>query len=454
MRQEGFHSLMRKNVTELSINRGDLIPAVRRLGLQLVTNQYLRHNALLFAANILAGALAYLLHPFLGRFMSLQDYGQVATFIALSLILSTPTQIVATVAAKYVSTLSTRDDHSGLNDFIRRMTRILLIAGVAATLIFVALSGPLATFFNLNSPLEVMLLSLVFITVFVAPLNQGALQGLQLFGWYSMVTLLAAALRLFFAIAFVLLGLGVNGAILGIVAAATLTYLLSFFPLRGILRGPRTPTGSLRALWMYSIFTAVAATGIVVLYSLDTVLARHFLNAADAGLYAALATIGRIVLFVTSSVAVIMFPRVVLLHEKGESHIHVMLQAALGVLGLSLVAEAFFCLAPSLITRLMFGPAFVTISGLLPLYGAAMLLLAVAQVLAMYFLAIGNRIFVIIIFCACVAQIALISWRHAQIVQMVQDVALANAALTLALAIVGVIVYRQSKQSARSAVAK
>lgn len=432
---------MRRNMVGVSINYEELVPMVRQFCAQIVSDRYIRHNVLLFVTNVVAGVLAYLLHPFLGHVMSIQDYGQVATFIALSLVLATPTQIVATVTARYVSMLSTRDDYSGLNDFIRRFTGILLVAGVVSTLVFVGLSRFIATFFNLSSPVEVVLISLVFVTVFVAPLNQGALQGLQYFGWYAVITLLASALRLVLALMFVMGGLGVNGAILGIVVAATLTYLVSFVPLRAILRGGRTATGSLRALWLYSMFTALAATGIVALYSVDTVLARHFLSAGDAGLYAALATLGRIVLFVTSSIGVILFPRVVFLQEKGEAHIHLMMQAALGVIGLSLVVEVVFCLEPGLLTQVLFGASFAAIAGLLPLYGVGMLLLALGQVLAMYFLAIGNRVFVVIIFCACVGQVVLISWRHAQLLEMVQNVVLVNGVLAFALLLVSLFVY-------------
>jgi O-antigen/teichoic acid export membrane protein len=436
---------MKKHVTELSINDNGPIMPERRFGTKILANQYLRHNILLFATNILAGAFAYLLHPFLGHIMSVQEYGQVATFIALSLVLATPTQIIATVAARYASSLSTKGDDTQLNDFIRRLTGILLIAGIVTTAVFIVVSGSVASFFHLDSSQEVVIISFVFITVFAAPLNQGVLQGLQFFGWYSVITLLAAFLRLILAIGFIFAGLGVNGAILGIVLSATLTYFASFLPLRKILKGPRTQAGSLRSLWLYSIFAAIAATGIVALYSIDTVLARHFLNASQAGLYAALATVGRIVLFITNSIAIIMFPRVVALHEKGEPHAHIVVQAVLGVLGLGFVVEAVFYLAPSLITKVLFGSAFDTIAALLPLYGVAMLLLAFAQILAMYFLAIGNRIFVLIIFCACVLQIALITWHHAQIVQLVQGVLIANAALAFALSALWISTYPRSK---------
>jgi len=118
----------------------------------------------------------------------------------------------------------------------------------------------------------------------------------------------------------------------------------------------------------------------------------------------------------------------------------------LSVLILSAMVEIVFYLAPSLITRLLFGRAFVAISGQLPLYGMAMLLLSIAYTLIVYFLAIGNRTFVIVVFLACALQAGLIVWHHAEIAQLVLGVLTADTALGLALLIAWiVVVYRGIK---------
>jgi O-antigen/teichoic acid export membrane protein len=292
-----------------------------------------------------------------------------------------------------------------------------------------------ALFFHLNSPQAVILLGLMFIVSLVTPLNQGTLQGLQRFGWFATITLLSSFLRLVLAIGFVLMGLGVNGAILGIVVGTLLACLISFQPLGKVLKGPRTPMGSLQSLWTYSILALAVTVGTVVLYSIDTVLAKHFLSARDAGLYAALATIGRTVLLISIGVTTVMFPRVVVLHERGEPHTRVVVQAMLGVLILSAAVEIVFYFVPSLMTKILFGQAFVAVAGQLAPYGMAMLLLAVSWVIISYFLALGNRSVVLIIFLACALLTGLIIWHHAAIAQFVQAMIVTNAALLLALLI-------------------
>jgi O-antigen/teichoic acid export membrane protein len=405
---------------------------------RLLANRFLRDNTLLLGANVMAGIFAYMLHPLLGHLMGVRAYGQVAALIALSFVLLTPTQLVATVAAKYTSSMAGTRSLGHLNDFIRRFTKILLPAGVVVAVVFALASTYVAKFFHIRSTEGVVLLSLLFVVSCVTPLNLGAIQGLELFGWYATITVLLAFLRVLLAVLLVIVGLGVNGAMLGIALGGLLAYVASFQPLKTVLRGPRKPMGPTRHMWSFALLAAGAGAGMVALFSVDTVLARHYLDARDAGLYAALATIGRTALFVTSGVAVVMFPKVVVLHERRERHGHVVVHAMVGALALAAALEAVFWIFPSMVARLVFGQAFAGVAGTLPLYGLAMVFLAAAQVLVAYLLAVGNRMVVLFIFLACGLEAALIIVRHGSISQLAQAVLIANAALLAALLVISV----------------
>jgi O-antigen/teichoic acid export membrane protein len=390
---------------------------------------YLRANALILGANVIAGVFAYLLHPILGHLMGVGEYGQVAALIALSLVIQTPTQLVAIVAAKYAASIATGRKVAKLNDFTRRSTMLLLPAGIVIAGLFAIVSSHVAAFFHLSSREGVVLLGLFFVVSFVTPLNLGLLQGLERFGWYAAIIVLSTFLRLVLPSVLVVAGFGVAGVMLGIAAGAVLAYLCSFFPLRNIVRGPREAMGSLRSLWAFALLAAGAAAGVVALLTIDTVLARHYLDPHDAGLYAALAIIGRSVLFITSSVTIVMFPRVVALHEQKQRHAHVLIQALVGTLLLAGTFEVALSVDSSSITAVMFGEKFAAIAGLLPLYGIAMLLLAMAQVLVTYLLAMGDRRVVLAIALSCVLEAVLIIWRHETIRQFVEAVVIADALL-------------------------
>jgi O-antigen/teichoic acid export membrane protein len=229
------------------------------------------------------------------------------------------------------------------------------------------------------------------------------------------------------------LGLGVNGAMLGVALSYILTYLVTFVPLRSLLRGPRERIASLRPMLSYSAIAVCVSLGSTLLFNLDTILAKHYLPPQQAGLYAAMAILGRTVLFVSASVGTVMFPKVAALHERGERSTRVVLQAMAGVLLLSLAVELVLVIVPSLVIRILFTSQYLPVAGQLRWYGLAMLLLALAQVLIAYFLSVGHRYFAAFLLAASGIQLVLMAVAHQGIGQIVRAVLAANTFLFIAL---------------------
>jgi len=349
-----------------------------------------------------------------------EDYGTVAALLNLGAIVLIPSDTVQALATRAAATLSARDQLSHVHDLWLRLTRGLLVLGGVAALIFcTSLAGPVAHFFRLPSSGLVMLVGLLYLGTFVFPLNQGLLLGLRQFGWYAAITACAPMLRVVFAATFVTLGLGVTGAVLGLVLAAWLGYLCSLAPVwRRLHRVKRQST--VLAPWLgYSVWAAIATGCIAVLANLDMVLARHFLNAVEAGQYAALATTGKMLLFIGASVPAVMFPSVAAAHARGERHRYLLWLSLGAVTALSLPVLALFVIAPSAVLRHVFGSSYSGAGPYLPVYGLAMMFLALIVVLVQYFLSLDRRGLVqLLLLAGCAAQV-LTLWRwHANIGQI------------------------------------
>jgi len=95
----------------------------------------------------------------------------------------------------------------------------------------------------------------------------------------------------------------------------------------------------------------------------------------------------------------------------------------------------------------MFGYKFVAVSGQLAWYGLAMLMFALAQPLGTYFLAIGNRLYGIVVLACCAVQAALIVLRHGTLIQIVQAVIVSHTLLFVLL--VGLFVLYDVPRSRR-----
>lgn len=405
-----------------------------RLYGRLRASQNLNHNILLLGANLGAGVCSYLMHSVLGHLLGLSGYGVVASMIALSAVFLMPQQIIGAVVTRYAAMLYVAESHDArLNDFVRRLTGILLPVGIGVAAALFAASGYISHFLQLSSPQMVFILSLMFAISFVSPVNAGAILGFQRFAWYSVLLVLPMFLRFVIASGLVALGFGLGGALLGIVLSSLLSYVASFQPLRAILKGPRLSCGSLRPLRSYSITATMTLASLVLFYNQDTLLAKHFLSASQAGVYAAVATSGNIIFIISSGVVTVVFPKFAAIKSRGERPTRVVLEAICGVLALSLVIETVFLAAPIFMVRMLFGSAFLAVSQYLLWYGLAMLLLAVAQVLIYYFLAMDDRLPTLTLFGASALQVLLFASRHQTVGQLVEAVMVTNGVLVIVL---------------------
>lgn len=378
---------------------------------RLLGNAAIARNALFLGANVLAGLCSYLLHAILGRVIGPAGYGIVASLIALSTIGLIPAHIIGTVVTSHVAHLRVNGCMERANDLVRRLSRLLLPVGGAIAALIALAAVPIATFLRVPSALDVALTAITFMVAFAAPINTGAALGLERYRWYAASIALPSLLRLLLSAALAFLGYGLHGAVAGIAFSTLFAYGLTFPPLIRLLKGSRVAFGPLIPLWRKSIMTAVAITGITLLYTTDTILAKHFLSDAHAGLYAAVTTASKIILMFAFGIICVLLPKFSTVVARSDNPIPAVAEGLLATGALCVPATAACMVVPALTLRILVGPAFIMAAPYLPLYAVSTLLLSFAQVFIYYFLAAGTRRFIPTIVACCGLHGALI-WLH------------------------------------------
>ncbi len=143
-------------------------------------------------------------------------------------------------------------------------------------------------------------------TAFYIPLGvrRGYIQGIHAFGPLAINFMLEGLVRLAGVFVLIEIGLGVKGAVLASVLAVIVAYFvalpspgLSLLAFRGISVSFRE---GLQAIVFFS--------GQTIINNFDIVLVKHFFPPAEAGFYAAVALVGRLVNMCAWSVVNTMFP--------------------------------------------------------------------------------------------------------------------------------------------------
>jgi O-antigen/teichoic acid export membrane protein len=140
-------------------------------------------------------------------------------------------------------------------------------------------------------------------------------------------------------------------------------------------------------LWPY----AIAVAAFTLLTQADVVLVKMLFPPDSAGVYAAASTGGKIVLYLTAPVAMVMLPEAVRRHSHNDRQLSALLRSAMcaALPGAALVAV--YALLPRPIIRVLFGTGYTEGGPLLWLVGLGMLGYELALLGVYYLLGAGQR---------------------------------------------------------------
>jgi O-antigen/teichoic acid export membrane protein len=203
--------------------------------------------------------------------------------------------------------------------------------------------------------------------------------------------LLEAGVKFVGSVVFIelLLHTSMGNAVLGAIAALALSVMAAYFlpPLTPELRSRDMPAyqGSfIPASVPEGMQAIVFFIGQVLINNIDIVLVKHFFAPHEAGLYAAIALVGRVLYFAGWSVVSAMFPVTASVQQQDERFSIVAIPLG-AVLLISASFVAITSLIPHFIMHMVFGAAFNSpLENLLSLYAAATGVYVLAVVLMAY----------------------------------------------------------------------
>jgi len=388
-------------------------------------NELLKHSTILFTASIIAGFLNYFFQVYVGRMLGPSDYGVYSSLVALLYIMSVPSSTIQTSVAKLVSEYN--PEYEKIKYLLIHVFRKLTLLALLASIIFMISSVYLVDYLRINSGMYFFILSILFFISFLGPVLVGAMQGMQMFIHMGINSIAGTFFKLVFGIALVYLGFGVNGALLALVIGSFLALLMALIPLR-FLKGSKEVEGNI-SFFSTSMIVLFAAIGLAFLPNVDLLLVKHYLSETDAGLYAAAALLGKIVMFVTAPIAMVMFPKATVMHNKNNNGIALLRKSLLYTGSISLLIILVFSIASELIVGILFGSKFLGINNLIVYFAVALSFLSVTNAIVFYDLATRRYRFLYILGIISLMEIVLISLFHDSTLMVVRILTVLMAVL-------------------------
>lgn len=356
-----------------------------------------------------ANGLNYLYHLIIGRLLGPSLYGELASLISVIGLLGIIPGAVSLVIVKQISSTKSEQEVNNLTKWFTK--KIFTIALIFSALILI--SSPLiSSFLNIHSISYFILISLSSFFSLQSGFNRSILQGLLKFKEFVISVLAENGIKLIFSAVLIYIGFQVQGAMVAFLISGFLGFYITIFYL-----GYNKPTTSnfspdVRSMLIFTIPVLIQTISVTSLYTTDVILVKHFFSSYDAGIYASLSTLGKIIFFGAGPISSVMFPLVSNRNSKGEKYHKVFIYSFIATMIFSLGVCFFYWLVPKIAIDLLFGSAYLQSSKLLIWFGIFMSLFTLSSLIINFGISLGRNKITIFPFIYAILQIILITLFH------------------------------------------
>lgn len=382
-----------------------------------IKNSVLVSGGLLITATILANFFNFLYNAYLSRSgsVSIEDFGVISLFGSLLEIIQVPSQAIAkTVTYRMAFMLGKHDTVvKRFWKFVR--VRIFYLA-ILATAIWVVSIPLLTKYFNIPTTLPFILFTPIWIIGALGAIDRGFLSGVQRFGILALMTVVEAVSK--FIIAVGLINLGVSQFIyLSIPASIFISFAIGWFVARKVKEGVKSLEIKHALQFPAKFFATSMLTKLssIAFLSLDVILAKIYLPPVQAGQYALISLVGKMVYFIGSLFSQFITP-IVSKDEGAGKNSRNTFYKLIFLTGLATMSGFFvFGILGERVVPFLFGEKAIPIIGMLPWYTYAMVMYSVASNIVNYHQIKKQYYFPVLGFVLSVIQVILIVVFHANI---------------------------------------
>lgn len=387
----------------------------------LANNELIKNNFIILCGSLIAGFGNYLYNFAMIRMLTPFEYAELAALLSIFYIISIPSSAIQLSVSRFSAEMTAHRQYDKLSYFIKKTTKYFLILGVIGFIIFALFIPHIQSFLNFDSIEPLLVTAISIILLFIGPAGAGALQGMQKFTALSVSGIISSVFKLLLAIWLVWLGAKITGAVIAIVIAAIITILYIYLSLK-LPKTQKKFSINKPQILKYSQTILIATFCITALNNVDIILIKHFWGSMEAANYSVLSLMGKIIFFITSTAALVMFPVIIDRHNKNKEHFYLLKYSFLLVLGISLMITGFYFIFPSFIVSLLLGKVYLPITPYLGYFGLIMLFLSLINLLVTYYLSINQTKFVLTMIMGVTLEIGLIYFFHNNIWQVMNNI--------------------------------
>lgn len=359
----------------------------------------------------------YLYNLILGRLLGPEQFADAAVMITFLLVLSFVAMTFQLVTAKF----SVLFERTLLKSFISKIYKTALVVGIIIALLITFFAPNLQALFNTSSSSMFVIFGVGVPLYFLMSVNRGVFQGSKAFKSLSVTYQSEMLSRLIITLSLIVI-FDIQSSIL-IAIGILLSFVFGLIPfnLKGftLKKTVAIEKSQYKSIKSFFILTAFYELTQIIINNSDILLVKHYFDSYEAGLYASLALIGRIVYFIAWMFVMLLLPTVVQLKKEGKETAPVLFKYVSYIAAISTTIVIVTALFPNTVISLLFGDSYLSISPLLWKYAVATAMFAISNIFAYYYLSLDRYIPVVISGLFGMLQMGLVMIYHDSLEQVV-----------------------------------
>lgn len=359
----------------------------------------------------------YLYNLILGRVLGPAQFADAAVLITFLLVLSFAAMTFQLVTAKF----SVLFENEVFKSFVYKIYKNALLVGVLMGVFIIVFANQLQNLFNTSSSNMFVVFGFGVPLYFLMSVNRGVFQGKKVFKSLSITYQSEMLSRLIITLGLILIFNIQSSVVIAVGILASFVFGLIPFKFPILIPKKALVLSKIHSKEIKSFFiiTAFYELTQIIINNSDILLVKHYFESYEAGLYASLALIGRIVYFIAWMFVMLLLPTVVQLKKDGKETAPTLFKY-IGYIAAISITIILVCLSfPGTIITLLFGDSYIAMAPLLWKYAIATSMFAISNIFAYYYLSLDKYIPVVISGVFGMLQMGLVIFYHESLEQVV-----------------------------------
>jgi len=196
-----------------------------RLKNLIIQNPFLHFGFILTALHLTNGIVGYMYQIIMGRILHPTEFALLSSVMALFMFLSAPMSAMAMLIVRKVSALKAHNTLYYFKSLFFHVNKLIFIISIFILIFFYVWGSYFQRYLKFENIIPIYLLAFIIILGFLTTACMAFMQGTQRFILLGFYSLFGVVCKLLIGVAMVTFGLGVNGALLGVLLSMIIIYI-------------------------------------------------------------------------------------------------------------------------------------------------------------------------------------------------------------------------------------